>query len=118
VARKPGHRGEHGISRKTIAQETPGKSGEPVVNMLVCFTYFAREAAGAAGTRRFLRPLLSEGSGHTSDASRRENAESCIQAGSAWFHHSRRTHVPQEEGEVPCSSALAIERKSCHAMRL
>jgi hypothetical protein len=24
VARKPGHRGERGISRKTIAQETPG----------------------------------------------------------------------------------------------
>ena len=37
------------------------ESGEPVVNMLVCFIYFAREAAGAAGTRRFLRPLLSEG---------------------------------------------------------
>src|SRR5260370_37380910 len=29
--------------------------------MLVCSTHLAREAAGAAGTRRFLRPLLSEG---------------------------------------------------------
>jgi hypothetical protein len=31
VTIKPGHRGEHGINRKTIAQETPGRSGEPVV---------------------------------------------------------------------------------------
>ena len=35
---------------------------KPVVTMLVCFIYFAREAAGATSTRRFLRPLLSEGS--------------------------------------------------------
>ena len=43
---------------KTIAQGRPGYSGEPVVTMLVCFIYFAREAAGAAGTRLSLRPLF------------------------------------------------------------
>ena len=37
VARKPGRRGEHGISRSTIVQETPECSGEPVVTTLVCF---------------------------------------------------------------------------------
>ena len=38
VARKPGHRGERGISRKTTAQGMPGCSGEPVVTTLVCFS--------------------------------------------------------------------------------
>jgi hypothetical protein len=46
---------------KTIAQGMPGYSGEPVVTTLVCFFIFAREAMGAAGARRSLRPLLSEG---------------------------------------------------------
>src|SRR5260370_35934425 len=54
----------------------PGCSGGLVVTTLVCFVYFAREAAGALAPgipralcflgRRFL---------HSSDASRRENAE-------------------------------------------
>jgi hypothetical protein len=46
---------------KTIAQGRPGQSGEPVVTTLVCFIYFAREAAGATGTRLSLRPLSFEG---------------------------------------------------------
>src|SRR6266436_10378561 len=36
----------------------PGVSGVTVVTMLVCFVYFAREAAGALGARHSLRPLL------------------------------------------------------------
>jgi hypothetical protein len=35
-----------------------GEAGEPVVTTLVCFIYFAREAAGAAGTWLSLRPLF------------------------------------------------------------
>jgi hypothetical protein len=58
VAKEPGHRGEREGNRKTIAQGRPGISGEPVVTMLVCFIYFAREAAGALGTRLSLRPLF------------------------------------------------------------
>jgi hypothetical protein len=46
VANKPGHRGEHEGSRKTIAREMPGRSGMTVVTTLVCFL-LAREAAGA-----------------------------------------------------------------------
>jgi hypothetical protein len=61
VARKPGHRGERDISVKTIAQGRPGETGEPVVTTLVCFIIFAREAAGAAGTRLSLRPLFRDG---------------------------------------------------------
>ena len=37
VAKKPGHRGEHGAAVKTIVQGRSGVSGEPVVTMLVCF---------------------------------------------------------------------------------
>jgi hypothetical protein len=42
--------------------------------------YFARKAAGALGARHSLRPLISEGGTkeQTSDASRRENAESWL----------------------------------------
>jgi len=36
----------------------PGESGGPVVTMLVCFVFIAREAAGAAGTRHSPRPLV------------------------------------------------------------
>jgi hypothetical protein len=37
---------------------------KPVVTALVCSLHFAREAAGAASSRRFLHPLFSEGSCH------------------------------------------------------
>jgi hypothetical protein len=58
VAKEPGHRGEHEVTVKTIAQGRPDVVGEPVVTTLVCFIYFAREAAGATGTRLSLRPLF------------------------------------------------------------
>ena len=59
VTRKPDRRGEHEVSRKTIAQGRPGYSGEPVVTTRVLST-FAHEAAGALGTRLSLRPLSCE----------------------------------------------------------
>jgi hypothetical protein len=37
VSNKHGHRGEHEVSRKTIARGMPGRSGVTVVTMLVCF---------------------------------------------------------------------------------
>ena len=61
VSNKRGHRGEHEVSRKTIARGMPGYSGVPVVTTLVCFVSIAREAAGALGTRHSLRPLISQG---------------------------------------------------------
>src|SRR5260370_42541502 len=76
---KPGHRGEREVSRKTIARGMPGETGVTVVTMLVCFIYFAREAAGALSARHSLRPLLLGAAKQflqTSGASRREIAES------------------------------------------
>jgi hypothetical protein len=60
VARKPGHRGERDISRKTIARGMPGDSGVTVVTTLVCYLHTAHEATGASGARHSLRPLISE----------------------------------------------------------
>ena len=37
VAKEPGHRGEHEVTVKTIAQGRPDVFGEPVVTVLVCF---------------------------------------------------------------------------------
>src|SRR6201996_4570891 len=56
VARKPGHQGEHEVSRNTIAQEMPGVLGVTVVTTPRAF-YTTRGTAGAPRTRRFLRPL-------------------------------------------------------------
>jgi hypothetical protein len=39
----------------------PGDSGVTVVTTLVCYLHIAREAAGAAGARHSLRPLIPEG---------------------------------------------------------
>jgi hypothetical protein len=50
------------------------------VTTLVCFVFFAREAAGATGTRHSPRPLFFEAVdflGHDSGASRRGNARVC-----------------------------------------
>ena len=56
-ARSPGR------SRSKLLKPLRGESRlnptEPVVTTLVCSVHFAREAAGAAGTRLSLRPLIS-----------------------------------------------------------
>ena len=81
MSNKRGHRGEREVSRKTIARGMPGETGVTVVTMLVCFIYFAREAAGALGARHSPRPLFSERRNdflHNSGKSRREIAESYV----------------------------------------
>jgi hypothetical protein len=78
VSNKHGHRGEHEVSRKTIARGMPGVSGVTVVTMLVCFFHCTR------GCGRIERPAFPApsivGSGETvlqtSGASRRGIAES------------------------------------------
>ena len=42
----------------TIAQGNAGLPGGPVVTTLVCYLHTAHEAAGAAGTRHSLHPLM------------------------------------------------------------
>jgi hypothetical protein len=61
VARKPGRRGEHVISRKAIARGVPGDSG--VTCMLVCAstTTYAHETAGRIGRPAFPAPSIWRG---------------------------------------------------------
>ena len=57
MARKPGHRGEHEISRKPSRRESRSASAEPVCSCAFSYVHFAHETAGAARTRPSLRPL-------------------------------------------------------------
>jgi hypothetical protein len=75
VARKPGHRGEHEVSREPIRA---GKAGVIRLNLWSTRAFFVRTTAGAIGIRLSLRPLFAK-EGET-DANlgcfpRRENAE-------------------------------------------
>jgi hypothetical protein len=56
--KKAGHRGDHVISRKTIAQGRPDCSAEPVCSCAFLLVHLAHETAGAARTRSSLRPLF------------------------------------------------------------
>ncbi len=51
-------RGDHGISRKAIAQGRPGVLRCPVCSCAAFFVQTAHETAGAARTRSSLRPLF------------------------------------------------------------
>src|SRR6478672_6987479 len=52
VSKKQGHRGEHEVSRKTIARGMPGRSGVTVVTTLMCLFYCTR------GCGRIERPAF------------------------------------------------------------
>jgi hypothetical protein len=60
VTRRIRRRGEHGISRKTIAQGRRNAPTVPVCSCALSLCTFAHETAGAASTRRSLRPQLGE----------------------------------------------------------
>src|SRR5260221_14758598 len=79
VSNKPGHRGERGVSRKTIARGMPGDFRCDRGDYARVLFYFAREAAGALSARHSLRPLnfWADGFCKNSDASRREDADVC-----------------------------------------
>src|SRR5437016_14650759 len=59
VARKPGHQGERGISRKPLRREGRIVSAN-LWRLRSCAFLFACEAMGAASTRLSLRPLFAE----------------------------------------------------------
>jgi hypothetical protein len=80
VTRRIRRRGEHGISRKTIARGMPGQLGEPVVTTLVCFILFRTRGRGCIGHPAFPAPSVSKGERfmHSSGYSRRGNAKVCL----------------------------------------
>src|SRR6266576_4874807 len=58
VATKPGHRGEHEVSRNPSRRESRIASAGPVCSCAHFFVHIAHETAGAARIRLSLRPLL------------------------------------------------------------
>src|SRR5512133_3605880 len=79
VSNKHGHRGEHEVSRKTIARGMPGRSGVTVVTMLVCLFFYTR-GCGCIERPAFPAPsdIKGRSSCQNSDASRRGIAESYL----------------------------------------
>jgi hypothetical protein len=75
VARKAAHRGEHEVSRKTIARGKPGCLGCTCQIRVHSFAVFAHGAAGAASTRLSLRPLSERGTNETAQLGRIEPRE-------------------------------------------
>jgi hypothetical protein len=68
---------------------------------------FAHEAAGATGTRRFLRPLLSEGMVmQNSDALRRENAELFL----AVIASAAKQSISPHKERMDCFASLAMTK--------
>src|SRR6266404_8244033 len=61
VSTKPGPRGEHEVSRKTIARGMPGDSGVTVVTTLVCFVFFGTRGCGCIGHPAFPAPSIISG---------------------------------------------------------
>jgi hypothetical protein len=79
VTRGIRRRGERGISRKTIAQGRRNAPTVPVCSCAFSFVHVAHETAGAARTRRSLRPLLDGRNDLQSPGETRHgNAEVCF----------------------------------------
>src|SRR5258708_18431239 len=121
VARKPGHRGEHEATVKTIARGMPGDPGVTVVTNARAF-YTTRAAAGASSARHSLRPLQNPG------VSRCGIAESCLEALSVRQQHGvRRVFLaalgapivimiagrpePRRDFPVPCELTIVFPSK-------
>src|SRR5258705_2891883 len=80
VSNKPGHRGEHEVSRKTIARGMPGRSGVTVVTTLVCLFFYTR-GCGSIVRPAFPAPSDFSGDGkfrQTSRERRGEIAKPCL----------------------------------------
>ena len=106
VTRRIRRRGERSISRKTIAQ---GRRNAPTVPVCSCahsLVHIARETAGAASTRRSLRPLFfGRNDLQSPGETRRGNAEVglCIVIASG----AKQSISPRKE-RMDCFAALAM----------
>src|SRR3981081_3802604 len=98
VTKKPDHRGEHEVSRKTIAQGMPGDFGGPVVTNSCAF-YLAREAAGALCARHFPAPSVLRG-------------ERLLAKPGQYRAAGSRTHIRQQARLFPPLAAFPIVPKT------
>ncbi len=107
VTRRIRRRGEHGISRKTIAQGRRNAPTVPVCSCACSYAQFARETAGAASIRRSLRPRLGGEFFNSSGALRRESADSHL-APSLRAKRSNPSHPAKKEWIASSLSLLAM----------
>jgi hypothetical protein len=115
VAINAAHRGEHGISRNTIARGKPGCLGCTCLIRVLSFTTIAHGAAGASSARLSLRPPLlaradDAGPGRKS---RRGNAEVRRRAGCLKFEignalRARFTSPRLWEGRIASKDAIRV----------
>src|SRR6266480_6134462 len=121
VSNKPGHRGEHEVSRKTIAR---GMSGDFRCDRgdyaRVLHLPFAREASGASSARHSLRPLFCWANGFckNSGASRREMAELYVKLSNVIARsEATKQSTLQFRGNMDCFASLAmtVPRRATHS---
>jgi hypothetical protein len=116
VAKKPVHRGERGISRKPLRAGMPGVSGELAVNTRVHSTptTFAREAAGALGTRHSPRPLSRAAlDSFTTRVQRAARIRRCIHV----IASAAKQSIERQERKLDCFAALAMTFYTLHRHR-
>jgi hypothetical protein len=86
VTKEPDHRGEHEVSRKTIARGMPGVSGVTVVTNARAYYQYTR---GCGRTRRPAFPAPSEERAKRAEQNsgelRRGNAECCLKIEFVFF---------------------------------
>ena len=110
MSNKPGHRGEHEGSRKTIARGMPG------LLRCTCGDYarvltslIAREASGALGARHSLRPLFL-GEGRNGEWEQGESGEEgAVRHGGEGISNQWLTFGGfGEDGRYPATTAKAL----------
>jgi hypothetical protein len=98
-------RGEHGISRKAIAQGRRDAPTVPVCSCALAIVFFARETAGAASTRRSLRPLFfGRNDLQSPGETRRGKAEVCLVVIAS---ETKQSILPLR-GDMDCFASLAM----------
>src|SRR6266436_7472335 len=80
VAKEPGHRGEHDISRKTIACGNAGRFRCTRCYSCAFYHYKCTRGRGCQGHPSFPTPSLGGRFSNASGASRRENTDTCLWA--------------------------------------
>src|SRR5216684_6009070 len=109
VSNKPGHRGEHEVSRKTIARGMPGLLRCTCGDYARVLYLFRTRGCGCIGRPAFPAPsdMRAERSCTTSGASRRGIAESYLNAPS--LRGARRRSNPHLlRGNMDCFASLAM----------
>jgi len=88
----------------------PGETGVTVVTMLVCYFYFACEAAGATSARHSLRPLIGRVEEISSKPRAYQAARSRRRVSNEWRHCEEQrdeaihSFFPRRDGLLRCRS--------------